>query len=308
MRKAIVACIAAALVVGATSATAASLITSKDIKNRSIRGKDIAKGTIGPSNLSKGVRRQLAATGGALSQSPGAPGAAGPAGPQGAAGADGSDGADGARGPEGPVASSGFWGTIDRLTKGSPVSALRAGPATAASRPPLGTGSLSLLAGRQPAAADTTFPEIASYGNEVDFAGDAVVDLTAVGFDVWSGDQSNYIPTVAFEVDADGPERDGPAWTLSHNMSATVPAHQWQRVEATALSWHVDVPPEVVPQPRCAREACSFEQVKREAGRDATILSVAVRAFGHWQGAVDGLWINAELFDFEEHGVVVRAR
>lgn len=82
MRRTTVVAVALALVIGlAGSATAASLITSADIKN----------GTIKTIDLSAGAKRALK----------GKAGARGPAGSQGAAGAPGAPGAAGPAGPTG---------------------------------------------------------------------------------------------------------------------------------------------------------------------------------------------------------------
>ena len=88
MRKTIVACALVALAVGATTATAAQLITGKQIKNRSITGKDLKRGAVTKKKLSAAIRAELAKRG--------APGPRGPAGPVGPAGAKGERG-DGSR-------------------------------------------------------------------------------------------------------------------------------------------------------------------------------------------------------------------
>ena len=54
MRRAIIACVIVALVAGATSATAAKLITGKDIKNGSVTGADIKKGSISNEDIENG--------------------------------------------------------------------------------------------------------------------------------------------------------------------------------------------------------------------------------------------------------------
>jgi collagen triple helix repeat protein len=92
-----IAIVVALVVAGAGSATAAKLITGKQIKDHSIAAKDLKKGvlTAGPTGP--------AGPAGA----PGKDGAAGPAGKDGAPGANGTngkDGADGAKGDTGPSA------------------------------------------------------------------------------------------------------------------------------------------------------------------------------------------------------------
>jgi hypothetical protein len=84
VRKTIIACALVALAVGATTATAAQLITGKQIKNRSITGKDLKRGTVTRKKLSAAIRAELA--------KPGVPGPRGPAGPGGPAGAKGERG------------------------------------------------------------------------------------------------------------------------------------------------------------------------------------------------------------------------
>lgn len=70
-------------------------VTSKQIKDGTIKGKDIAEATIGPSRLSTGVQDTLDAAP--------TPGPIGPAGPAGVAGPVGPTGATGAAGATGPA-------------------------------------------------------------------------------------------------------------------------------------------------------------------------------------------------------------
>ena len=85
-----VALIILGLVIGAAgTATAAKLITGKDIKNGTITAKDIKPGTIGEKQLSGSVKSKLNATGTQGSQGPkGDAGATGQQGPKGDPGAD----------------------------------------------------------------------------------------------------------------------------------------------------------------------------------------------------------------------------
>jgi hypothetical protein len=101
--RTVLACVATALVVAAASATAASLITSAQIKNGTIRNVDIHKGTIGLNRLTNGVQRLLRRAGG---QS-GAPGAVGAKGATGADGAPGHDGVNGTNGSNGAAGAAG---------------------------------------------------------------------------------------------------------------------------------------------------------------------------------------------------------
>lgn len=84
----IVAVVALVLAMGGT-ATAAKLISGKQIRNSSVTGKDIRNGSLGPADLSGKAKAALAGT-------------AGPAGPAGPAGAPGAAGAKGEQGDRGP--------------------------------------------------------------------------------------------------------------------------------------------------------------------------------------------------------------
>lgn len=132
MRKTIIACLATALVVGGGTATAASLITSANIKDGTIQKRDIAKNQISMSRLTPGVRALIKkarkpgkdGTNGVNGQNGvnghdganGAKGDKGDAGPQGIAGPQGPQGPAGPVGPQGPQGGNsglpaGFWFT-----------------------------------------------------------------------------------------------------------------------------------------------------------------------------------------------------
>lgn len=81
-----VALFAALAVVGAGTATAAKLITGKQIKNASITGKDLRAKSVAAKHLNPGAKAALQ----------------GPAGPQGATGAAGATGPTGPQGERGP--------------------------------------------------------------------------------------------------------------------------------------------------------------------------------------------------------------
>jgi hypothetical protein len=108
MRKTLIACIVTALCVGAGTATAASLITGKDVKNGSltgadikdgsVAGKDIKGGSVALGDLTPGVRALIAKAG-----TPGKDGTNGSNGSNGAAGAKGDKGDKGDTGPQGPA-------------------------------------------------------------------------------------------------------------------------------------------------------------------------------------------------------------
>ncbi len=103
----VVALVALLFATAGTATAAKTLLTGKDIKDRSLSNKDLRKGTISSTEirkgtirldrLSKGTRRSLE-------------GNTGPAGPAGAAGAPGVPGAQGAAGPQGPAGPQGATG------------------------------------------------------------------------------------------------------------------------------------------------------------------------------------------------------
>jgi hypothetical protein len=86
--KTLAAVVATALLVGGTTATAATLIGSKQIKDNSIQSKDVKNGTLKKADLAPGTAVR---------------GPQGPAGPAGPAGAKGETGAQGPPGPFGPA-------------------------------------------------------------------------------------------------------------------------------------------------------------------------------------------------------------
>jgi Collagen triple helix repeat (20 copies) len=91
VRKILIACVVATLVVGGGTATAAKLMTGKDVRDGSLTGADIRNGSVSLNDLSRGTRAAI-----------GKPGAPGPRGDRRADGAAGPAGRDGATGPQGP--------------------------------------------------------------------------------------------------------------------------------------------------------------------------------------------------------------
>lgn len=83
--------------VGAGSATAAKMVTGKEIANHTVTGKDVKKGSLKVKHLSTGAQDSLK----------GATGPAGPAGPAGPVGATGLAGKDGGPNRYGEVSSGG---------------------------------------------------------------------------------------------------------------------------------------------------------------------------------------------------------
>jgi hypothetical protein len=298
LKRTILACVAVALVVGSTSATAATLITGKQIKNGTITAKDIKRGSINATRLSSGLRQRLPVIGAAGRPSiPGAPGAKGDGGPK---------GDKGDKGDPGPKRSSGNWGVINRNTIHSPTVELRSGPFDA----PVGDGSLNL------AVADGT--EKAAYGNEVDFA-DKPLDLDQVGFHVYTTGENNAegpdnMPSIVFEIDPN--LSTSPAgYTSLVFTPAQSTSNAWSGyIDATSTGlWGLtggafNSPPT---KENCGLNGprCTFAEVMDvldDGGETATMFSAGIsKGRDHeFHGAVDGLRINGTVFDFEETGVV----
>ncbi len=97
----------------AGSATAAKLITGKQVKNNSLTGKDLKNGSVKAADLSAGAKQTLIGA-------KGEPGAKGDTGAPGAKGDTGDAGAPGAKGDTGPAGpSAGFMGRANGLDTGT---------------------------------------------------------------------------------------------------------------------------------------------------------------------------------------------
>lgn len=316
---------AVALVAGlAGSATAASLITGKQVKNESLTGADVKDGSLRARDLARGIRNGLGGERGRRGRSgpAGAVGATGPAGPAGVVGATGPAGPAGAPGQSAAVYGE-RWGVIARNVHGSPVAELRLGPwgrdpaeATAAQEPPFGTGSLGLAVSGQPVGGLPSEAEKASFGNESDFAGLRIADIDAIGFSVFataegSDDPSEVaMPNIAIEIDPDVSNGSDP---VDYTSIVYVPpkpdeTRRWQAYDATSEGgWLASGQGGAVTG--CTGAAlCGFDELKGLLGDDAEVtlsVAVAMGRDGAFAGAVDGLTIGDDVYDFEPLGVRV---
>lgn len=269
-----------------------------------IDGSNIAKGSIPLNRLSKSVQSRLNSKLRAGNGPQGSQGPQGGQGAKGAAGPQGPKGATGATGPQGPGFLATKWGIINRNTIGSPDMQLRQGPG----QPPMGVGSLNILVG------DAT--EKAAYGNESDFTGQAISNLTAVGFSVYQTGEdqttnggANNLPNIAIEID---PHETTPTVrhfsTMVYVPAGPATANDWNHFDATSNGqWYFTGG--FGTDSGCNQTTmCSFAAAKAVAP-DATILTVAIDKGRDdaWQGAVDGLRINNQVFDFEQTGVTAHA-
>ncbi|MFD4232217.1 hypothetical protein [Streptomyces sp. NPDC058545] len=209
------------------------------------------------------------------------------------------------------------WGVIARNTIGSPVADLRDGPygsydkTGSYARPPYGTGSLGI------AVADNT--EKVDFGNEVDFYGDSVLGLKNVGFRVFQTGENilvggaDNLPNIRFEIDPN-------LTTNATNYSTLVwvPAalstdeNQWSPYIDATTNGHWYLTGSAGGATGCA-VSCTWADIKTalddsgSTGRP-TIHSAAVGKGRDdaWVGAVDGLRINQNIYDFEADGVRAR--
>jgi hypothetical protein len=221
----------------------------------------------------------------------GAKGDAGPAGPGGGVG------------PQGPPGtwSGAHWGSILRNTLGGGHAELKPTSTVA----PLGVGALELNTGSP--------TDKAAFGNEVDFAGDEVSAISALGFSVYttgenSGRATNNMPSISFEIDPNlaSSTRDYSSMVFAPNNS---PANAWTPIDATDDSlgkvWGLtgaDMPCNI------NGSRCTWSELQTaldDGGAGATVLTLSItkgRDF-EFHGAADKLIYNGDVFDFEPTGV-----
>lgn len=245
-------------------------------------------------------------------------------GPQGQPGGTGSPGAPGSN----AVFNASNWSAIPRNNIGSPRVELQDGPhgsfgvTGAAANPPFGTGSLGIgvsdNAMADPPGTSTDPQEKASFGNETDFFGDPVLDLSQVGFHVFqTGENANIgarnMPNIVFEID---PNLAATASNFSSMVwipDAAPVTNQWSGyLDATTTGdWYLTGAAGTATG--CNQSTtCEFGPLMTALndGGDAPVIFSAAVGKGRddaWFGAVDGFRINNTIYDFEPLGVVERA-
>jgi hypothetical protein len=281
------------------TATAAKLIGSKDIKNNSIQSADIRNGTIRAVDVQNNSLTGQEIRNGSIGLN---------------------DLAPEARPPQ-AAETDPHWGVIARNTIGSPVAELRSGPFVTDSDgevvgPPFGEGSLGLaVAG----AATPTGSEKASFGNEVDFTGENFLELTDLGFHVFTTGENfgtdEPMPVLNIELD---PNLDAPGaddfttavWIPQDVESEFI--NTWSPyIDATTSGGWLLTGGEGTATGCTLSNRCSWDELITaldDGGEPPTIKSLAVSkgrdtAFA---GAVDGLRVNDTIYDFEPIGVVER--
>lgn len=223
-----------------------------------------------------------------------------------------------ADGHSGDSINSDHWGVITRNTIGSPVAVLRDGPfgsfgvTGAPSRPPYGNGSLGIEV-----ADDSTSlappSEKVDFGNELDFYGSRVRDLTRLGFHVFqTGENVGYggtrnLPNIRIEINPRLTAGDTYS-TMVWVPPAVAPVNQWSAfLDATTVSGEWFLSGNEL-APLCTQSSPCNLTTLRNALPQATVYSIAVgkgRDY-NWVGAVDGLRVNRYVYDFEADGVRAR--
>jgi hypothetical protein len=195
------------------------------------------------------------------------------------------------------------WGVVNRNVIGAADAQLRTGPAPT----PFGVGSLNLSV----ASANDKI----AYGNEVDYAGDLVSDLTAVGFHVYTTGENSLLaaanmPSITFEIDPNGAGNTTTSFSsLVYTPAANSASNQWSPfIDATTTGfWGLTGTqfnsPATADNCGINGPRCTFAQVKAflATGTGATIYTAQITKGrdNAWHGAVDGLVINDTTIDFE---------
>ncbi len=190
------------------------------------------------------------------------------------------------------------WGSVLRNVIGSATSQLRQGPGPLADVPS-GKGSLEINVG--------TSADKAAFGNEVDFAGDALSSIGSPSFSVYQTGENNAIsagnlPNIAIEVDPNLPGRTYSTLNFVPTKAAT--SNAWTQFASTDGYWYFTGGTGT--DTNCgAANSCTLVQALA-AVPDATIYSVAISKGrdSQFHGAVDALQIGGTTYDFEARGVI----
>ncbi len=287
-RGGIVLAAAAVLAVGAGSgAVAGAMITGKDIKDHSIKAKDLDAGSVTTNKVKNGTLK-LKDLSSEVTGKLGAPGPAGAQGPQ---------------GPQGPSGTATYagpnWSIVDRNVIGNGDSYLRSGPTVGtAVKPPMGVGSLGIRTG--------SATDKAAFGNQVDFAGKTLASVTSVSFwEFTTGENRAASPdnlaSVAMEIN---PNNGAQTFSTLNYVPHNLPANQWTKVTADTQDWWLSGAAGTATG--CNQTTyCTLAAVKA-ALPSATLYTVQVgkgRDYA-FSGAVDALQIGSTTYDFEPFGVI----
>jgi hypothetical protein len=292
-----------ALFVGAVGggAVAGTLITSADIKDKTIQTVDLKKNVVKTQKVKDGTLRIAdldKKTQDALKKV-GPPGPQGPPGPAG-----GPAGPAGPQGPKGEPGDSSYtavnWSLVDRNVVGDGDAYLRAGPSMGQTKPPSGDGSLGLHTGNNDSKV--------AFGNQVRWVGDGLSSIDQVSYWVFTTGENIgaapagnvNLPNVQLEVNPHLPGRTFS--TLVYLPTQVTPG--WHKQEAAdAQRWYYTGATGT--DTGCNQVTyCTLAQAQAKAP-DATIFTVQINKGRDWAftGAVDALRINDSVFDFEPTGV-----
>jgi hypothetical protein len=267
---------------GASGAVAATMVTSSNIKDDTIRSRDVHNGTLGERDMNSytvGKINQQAPT------------------------------------PKYPGAD---WSIIDRNTIGNGDAFLRSGPSSTAfgepadqAKPPMGVGSLGIRTGSTQDKAD--------FGDAVDFAGNKVADLTTLKYSIYTTGENNSInaanlPNLTYEIDPNNPNITGPNGEVHYTSMVYVPAAQaagWKEHDASAATndtgagWYFTNGPTATATGCTPASLCTLADAQKGIP-DATIYTLAISKGrdNAFSGAVDKLVVNNATYDFEPNGVI----
>ena len=183
-----------------------------------------------------------------------------------------------------------------------PAPTARSGSRGPAGQPPFGTGSLGLQVSNN-ALSGGTPQEKVSFGNEVDFFGDQVANLTAVGYRVFQTSENvaispSNLPNITLEIDPNVGTSNYTSWVWVPDPIPTAQQDRWSSFQSAAHQgqWYFTGAAGTITG--CNQTTmCSFSAAKaalvanQNGDGPATIYTVAV-AKGRdnaWVGAVDGL-------------------
>ena len=277
--RTVAAVVAALLITGGVTASAAKLITGADVKNGSLTGKDIKDGTVQGKDIKDGTVTSKDVKNGTLKE------------------ADLSAAALRAL-----IAYEGQnWSIVDRNVIENGDSYLRAGPGT----PPMGIGSLGIRTGGP--------GDAAAFGNQVDFQGDLVADITTLGYSVYTTQENidqapNNLPSIKLEIN---PNLASTPSTFSTMVFVPDPvaANQWTDIDPTTTGmWGLTGAAGTATGCDLNSTLCTWDEVLTALDDGGGAATIYIVEFGKgrdfaFSGAVDGLAINGQTFDFEPNGV-----
>ena len=301
------------LVVGVSSgAMAAKLITGKDIKDGSITTKDIKNGTLTTSDIKKGGvsgDRLKNATVGKDKLKDGAVTSAKIK--DGTIGAN--DLSSAAKNSLKTTYSGPNWSIVDRNVDGNGDAYLRSGPTSAfgstSVAPPFGIGSLGIRTG--------SATDKAAFGDQVDFQGIELSSFTTLGYwafttaeNISAGGGAVNLPSLEIEINPNLNATPTSFSTAGFIPDAGSNNPGWNDIDAiTSGQWFLTGAAGTATGCNLTT-TCTWSALQTaldDGGNAPTIYTVEFskgRDFAY-SGAVDGLRINNDLFDFEPFGVTI---